>query len=72
MLLNALVISVVDTVDGGRSIFVLDKQDWMSPCRLTLEATRNTETVSPLIRDDSNVGAALIHSAFRDIARLTG
>ena len=39
----------------------------MSP----LKATRNSDTVTLLIRDDSNVGAALIHSAFRDIASLT-
>ena len=48
-------------------IFVFYKQDWMSP----LKATRNSDTVTLLIRDDSNVGAALIHSAFRDIASLT-
>ncbi len=58
---------VVDTVDGP-SLYLTNK----TGCHLTLEATRNTETVTPLIRADSNVGAALIHSAFRDIASLTG
>ena len=47
----------------------LDKQDWMSPHPWA--GARNSDTVTPLIRADSNVGAALIHSAFRDIASLT-
>ena len=47
----------------------LDKQGWMSPHYPW--AARNSDTVTPLIRADSNVGAALIHSAFRDIASLT-